>query len=184
MSSDILYKRLCVFQAPNRALHIEIKMKKIYKDFFKDNLYCIDGEGEKTFCATGFGLFVYPAILPDAANDCGLNYVFWPEGRGFAINFDNVRSIHRIRLSRNIDGSEGIAIEGLPKHVNAKRRDYFDLSLSDIPLIDGGSCVVFHQHYLLFLPASPQEVQALQRTSLDLRPRSPRYRGPNSSFEL
>lgn len=60
------------------------------RDFFRKNVYCMDGDGPDTTCATSFGFFGYPATLDEAASECRLNYVLWPDGKGFA---------HRTRLA-------------------------------------------------------------------------------------
>ena len=71
--------------------------------FLKDRIYCMSndsGEDQITDCMTTFSSpddpFYYPAPLEDAALECGLHYYLFPDGRGFAINFDAVTSDHEI----------------------------------------------------------------------------------------
>src|SRR5262249_11946999 len=76
----------------------------------KSNFYYFDGDDRHTIvnCAIDGHLTQFQVQLPieKAAQSWGINTYTWPDGRGFAINFDNVAVIGKIAVAMTGEGPQ------------------------------------------------------------------------------
>lgn len=143
-------------------------MRMTDKHYLKDRVQYVWGDDTASKYTVDFGApqdFDYPASVPEAAADLGLNYFRHPGGQGFALNFNQIDNIFDASSFPHIDGYKCYSPIALVRKL--LERGYTKHDLSDKPYTDKGAGIAFKRGRLLFIPLAPMIINFLRTRDVD-----------------